>query len=66
MPRTPNAEKSITLSLQITPSVHAHLKQLVAFGMFGKTPPEVATGILYQALQRMVEKGHLKHRRVRG
>ncbi|MDE2464533.1 MAG: hypothetical protein KGO02_12565 [Alphaproteobacteria bacterium] len=64
MARTPNAEKSATLSLQITPTVHTHLKRLVALGMFGKTPSEVATGILYQALQRMVEKGHLKHRRL--
>jgi hypothetical protein len=63
MARTKNTEPSVTLSLQITPTVLAHLKRLVALGMFGKSPPEVATGILYQALQRMVEKGHIKHRR---
>ena len=64
MARTRNAEKSLTLSLQITPTVQSHLKRLVALGMFGKTPPEVATFILYQALQRLVEKKHLKHRRI--
>lgn len=61
MPRTPNSEKSIPLTLKITPTVQNHLKRLVALGMFGKTPPEVATGILYQALQQLVEKKHLRH-----
>lgn len=65
MARTKNTEPSVTLSLQITPTVLAHLKRLVDHGMWGKTPPEVATGILYQALQRLVEKGHLSHRRPR-
>lgn len=65
MARTKNAERSVTLSLQITPTVHAHLKRLVEYGMWGKTPPEVATGILYQALQGLVKEGHLSHRRQR-
>lgn len=61
MPRTPNNEKSVSVTLKLTPTVHSHLKRLVALGIFGKTPSEVATGILYQSLQQLVEKGHLKH-----
>lgn len=63
MSRPPNTQKSLALNLKVTPQVLEHLKAMVELGMYGKTPTEVATNLVYRGVEALIEKGHLQHGR---
>lgn len=59
MARTPNAHKAQLLTLRVTPQAMEYLKRLVAHGLYGKTPPEIANTLVNRGIEALIERGHL-------
>lgn len=59
MARTKNQLETASVTLSTTPPVLAYLKQLVASGLYGKSPPEAAERLVAQGIERLIREGTL-------
>jgi hypothetical protein len=60
MARPRNAHKAKPVTLRVTPQVLEYLNQLVGHGLYGKTPPEVASTLVNRSIEALIERGHLE------
>lgn len=59
MGRAPNPFKPQPLTLQATAPTRRYLERLVAIGLYGDTPNEVAKNLLLERLRQLIEEGKL-------
>lgn len=58
--RKPNTQKSKLIKISVTPQVLDYLQRLVGYGLYGKTPTEVANTLVSRAIESFIERGHLE------
>lgn len=62
MSRGQNPIKSTTFTISTTPGVVQYLKDLIDKQVFGKTVPEVAEGLIREAIRRLQREDELGRR----
>ena len=64
MPRKPNSLRTVTITLSTTPPVEAYLQRLVRTGLYGKNTAEAAERLVARGVERLVQDGTLKGRKL--
>ncbi len=57
MARIRNTVETKVLKLSLTQEAKEYLRQLVSIGVYGKTPTEVAHGLVMRGLQELLKDG---------
>jgi hypothetical protein len=60
MPKRPNTIRTVQITISTTTAVQGYLEQLVATGLYGKNPAEVAERIIARTIEIMLEDGTLR------
>jgi len=60
MPKRPNTIRTVQITISTTAAVQGYLEQLVATGLYGKNPAEVAERIIARTIEIMLGDGTLR------
>jgi hypothetical protein len=60
MPKRPNSIRTVQITISTTTAVQGYLGQLVATGLYGKNPAEVAERMIARTIENMLADGTLK------
>jgi hypothetical protein len=59
MPRSPNTEPTVKVTISTSPALRRDLDKVVATGYFGRTKAEAAERLLAEAIRNLIREGTL-------